>query len=483
MYIDGKWVAAEGGASQALPNPATEQVFGHAPEAGDADMQRAIAAARRSFDAGVWRRRPVEERARVLEALAEGLERRRAELCEILIGAHGCEQVTFGVNVDDPIAFLRRYAEAARSFPLDRAVLPHIGVAPAVGLSSVISGLTHRQPVGVCGLIPTWNFPLFISINKLAPALAMGCSVVVKPSPWGPLPDLLLAEILEQCDLPPGVFNVVTGSSASLGEALVASPLVDMIGFTGSAGVGRRIMAAGAATLKRLHLELGGKSALILLDDVDLDAAVGEATLATYFRAGQACALKTRVLVPRAQHDALVAKMEAFVKSSVKLGDPADPAVLLGPLIRPERRDSVLALVESGRREGAELVLGGRRPAQVERGWFVEPTIFANVRSGMRIAQEEIFGPVVCVMPYADEADALRIANDSAYGLSAGILSRDTGRAIAVAKQIRTGQVCINGGIHPSMPFGGFKQSGLGREMLEAGFESFTELQSISWAS
>jgi aldehyde dehydrogenase (NAD+) len=445
MYIDGKWVDAEAGAVHPLPNPATEELFAEVPDAGVADMQRAIAAARRCFERGAWRDRSVAERSQVLEALADGLESRREELSEILIGAHGCEQVSFGVNLDDPIAFLRRYAEAARCFPVDAPVLPHIGVAPAVGLSTVVSGMTHRHPVGVCGLIPTWNFPLFISVNKIAPALAMGCSVVVKPSPWGPLPDLLMAEILDACELPFGVYNVVTGARPELGEALVESSDVDMIGFTGSAGGGRRIMSAAGATLKRLHLELGGKSALIVLDDAEPQDVIGEAALAAYFRAGQACALKTRVLVPRSMQTALVEAMESFISSSVKVGDPCDPSVLLGPLIRPERVDAVLSLVESGRAEGARLVTGGGRPEHLARGWFVEPTLFADVSPGMRIAQEEIFGPVVSVIPYEDDADAIRIANASEYGLSGSIYTRETGRAIRMAKQIRTGQICING--------------------------------------
>jgi len=241
-------------------------------------------------------------------------------------------------------------------------------------------------------------------------------------------------------------------------------------------------MSAAGSTLKRLHLELGGKSALIVLDDAEVESVLGEAALGTYFRAGQACALKTRVLVPRAMQAEMVDGIKSFVRSSVKVGDPADPSVLLGPLIRPERVDAVLSLIESGAAEGARLVAGGGRPAHLSRGWFVEPTLFADVRPEMRIAQEEIFGPVVSVIPYDGDEEAIRIANDSEYGLSGSIHTGETGRAIEMAKQIRTGQVCINGGIHPYMPFGGFKQSGLGREMIDAGFESFTELQSISWS-
>jgi aldehyde dehydrogenase (NAD+) len=341
--------------------------------------------------------------------------------------------------------------------------------------------MTHRQPVGVCGLIPTWNFPLYVSVQKIGPAIATGCSMVMKPSPWGPLVDLLVAEVLEGCDLPPGVFNVVTGQGPELGALLAESPQVDMISFTGSHVVGKKIMQAGAATLKRLHLELGGKSALIFLDDASFESAGPIAASASYFHAGQGCAIFSRVLVPRARHDEVVEKMKSFVEGVVKIGDPSDPSVLLGPVIRSERRTAIEGHIEAGRREGAELVTGGKRPAHLKKGYFLEPTIFANVRNDTRIAREEIFGPVVSVLPYDDEADAVRIANDSELGLSGAIMTRDTAKAIAMAKQIRTGGVSVNAANNPFAPFGGFKDSGLGREGMEAGMETYTELQTIAW--
>jgi aldehyde dehydrogenase (NAD+) len=483
MYIDGKWTQAASGRSYELHDPSTEEVCALVADGGGEDAARAVAAARRSFDEGEWRNTSMRERAAIVAALGDGIAARRDELTDILVRAHGAEYATLGVNLDDPIDFARRYAEAAMSYPLDEPALPFIGVPPAVGPSMVVNGMTHRQPVGVCALIPTWNFPLFISINKVAPALAMGCSVVVKPSPWGPLPDLLLAEIVDGLGLPPGVFNVVSGSAPELGRSLVEHPDVDMISFTGSAAVGREILRGASDTMKRVHLELGGKSALIVCDDAPLDEVVAEAALAAWFRAGQACALKTRVLVPEHLHDELVDKMVAMVSSMVTVGATTDPSVLLGPLIRPQRRDAVEAMIATAQREGAKLATGGRRPASLDRGWFLEPTVLGGVTRGMEIAQEEVFGPVQCVMPYRDDDEAIAIANDSRYGLSGSVYSADTGRAIALAKRMRTGQVTINGGLHPLLPFGGFKQSGLGREMITAGFETFTELQAISWRS
>jgi aldehyde dehydrogenase (NAD+) len=483
MYIDGRFTPAASGRSYELLNPATEEVCAVVADGGVEDAARAVAAARRTFDDGAWRNTPVRDRAAVVAALGVGIAARRDELTDILVRAHGAEHATLGVNLDDPIDFARRYAEAATTYPIDEPALPFIGVPPAVGPSMVVNGMTHRQPVGVCALVPTWNFPLFISMNKIAPALAMGCSVVVKPSPWGPLPDLVVAEILDGLGVPPGVFNVVSGASPDLGRSLVEHPGVDMISFTGSAAVGRDILRGASDTMKRVHLELGGKSALIVCDDAPLDEVVAEAALAAWFRAGQACALKTRVLVPEHLHDELVDRMVELVTSIVKVGDPGDPSVLLGPLIRPQRRDAVEAMLATAQEQGAKVATGGGRPAGLDRGWFLEPTVLAGVRRDMEIAAEEVFGPVQCVMPYRDVDEAIEIANDSRYGLSGSVYSADTGRAIALAKRMRTGQVTINGGLHPLLPFGGFKQSGVGREMIAAGFDTFTELQAISWRS
>src|SRR5207249_368484 len=346
----------------------------------------------------------------------------------------------------------------------------------------VSSAIVYRQPAGVCGLIPTWNFPLFVTVQKLGPALATGCTMVFKPSPYGPLINLLLAEIVAEADLPPGVVNFVTGESNAIAETLVSDPRIDKVSFTGSVATGKKILAAAAATLKRVHLELGGKSVAIFLDTDDLDVIAPQAASPAFFHAGQGCAMTTRVLVPREAHDHLVQKMVDFVRGVVKVGDPADPSTFLGPVIRDERRRKIEEYIESGKQEGAVLAHGGGRPKDLPHGYFLEPTIFCGVPNHIRIAQEEIFGPVVAVLPFRDADEAIRIANDSTYGLGGMIFSRDMARAIELAKRIRTGAVWINNGINLiDTPFGRFKESGIGRERGRLGMEEYTELQQISW--
>jgi len=482
MYIDGKWVDAEGGATYALPNPATEQTVGIAPDATRADMKRAIAAARRAFDDGPWPRTSVADRARMLRRIHDVLERRKDEFRELLVSAHAAEYMTHGVQLDTAIAQIHNYADLVQRFEFEE-LLPPASAMTAVGPKLVNASAFH-QPVGVCGLIPTWNFPLFVTAQKIGPALAMGCTMVIKPSPWGPLIDLLLAEVIEECEVPAGVYNVVSGQSPELGIELTDSPLVDKISFTGSVETGKKVMQACGRSLKRVHLELGGKSAQIVLDDFPLDAAAPGAASPTYFHAGQGCAITTRVLVQKNRHDELVDKMASFVNGFVKIGDPSDPSVILGPVIREERRGAIEAYIASGREQGAELVTGGGRPDDLPQGYFVQPTIFANVKNDMRIAQEEIFGPVVSVIPFEDEDDAIRIANDSSFGLFGGILTNDTAKGLAMAKRIRVGGVTINGATNLlHAPFGGFKESGIGREGGMYGLREFTEIQMLAWPS
>ena len=480
MYIDGKWVDAASGATTALPNPATEETVAIVPDAGREDMQRAILAARRAFDEGPWPKSNKHERARVLHQIADGIEQRKEEFRQVLVAAHATEYLTHQVQLDTPIQLLRHYADLALRFEFEE-LLPVESLATPMG-PMVVTSMAYRQPVGVCGMIPTWNFPLFVSVQKLVPALATGCTMVFKPSPFGPLVDLLLAEVVEQSDLPAGVYNVVCGESHELGMELTESPYIDKLSFTGSVSTGKRVMEAASRTLKRVHLELGGKSALIILDDCELGATAPGAASPTYFHAGQGCAMHTRVLVGRARHDELLENMSGFVKNFVKVGDPADPKVILGPVIREERRQSIERYIESGQEQGADLVCGGGRPKDLSKGYFLEPTIFGNVRNDMRIAQEEILGPVVSVIPFEDEEDAVRIANDSSYGLSGGILTNDTTKALAMAKRLRTGGVMINNAnnlLHA--PFGGFKESGIGREGGMWGMHEYTEVQAINW--
>jgi aldehyde dehydrogenase (NAD+) len=470
-YIDGRWREPLSGRRYGLPNPATGEPYGEAPDGSREDMRDAIAAARRALDEGPWRKAGPAERARVLARLADELERRKEDLRQALIGAHGATGSTHAVQLELPLSQLRACADLVLRFPFEEPLPSPAGVR----------SLLLRQPVGVCGLLPTWNFPLYVSLQKVAPALGAGCTVVVKPSPLGPLVDLILAEAIEACDLPPGVFNVVVGESDDLGRELCESPLVDKISFTGSTATGKRILEAAARTCKRVHLELGGKSAVLVLDDADLDAALPAIAAPAYFHAGQGCALRTRVLVSRRRHDDLVQRLRAFL-GRIRVGDPADPAVALGPLIREERRQAVRSHIAAGVAEGATLVAGGDRPAHLPHGYFVEATLFAGVTNEMRIAREEIFGPVLCVLPYDDEDDAVRIANDSRYGLAGGILTPDIERGLALARRLRVGGVSIGSASNPHVaPFGGWKESGLGREGGTFGIAEFTEVQSLTW--
>jgi acyl-CoA reductase-like NAD-dependent aldehyde dehydrogenase len=297
------------------------------------------------------------------------------------------------IQIEQPIQLLRNYAELARTFEFEEPLPPRVSQT-MVG-TQVNVGIVNRQPAGVCGLIPTWNFPMFVAAQKLGPALATGCTMVFKPSPWGPLVNLFLAEVIAEADLPPGVVNFVTGQSTAISETLVSDPRIDKVSFTGSVATGKKIMEAAAKTLKRVHLELGGKSVAIFLDTDNLDMIAPQAASPTFFHAGQGCAMTTRVLIPRDAHDALVQKMVDFVRGMVKIGDPADPSTFLGPVIRDERRQKIEEYIESGKKEGAVLAHGGGRPKDLPRGYFLEPTIFCDVPNHIRIAQEEIFGPVV----------------------------------------------------------------------------------------
>ena len=480
MYVGGRWVDAEGGATYAVQNPATEDGVALVPDASAADVGRAVEASRVAFDEGPWPTTPLAERVDVLHRIADVIERRKEEFREVLVAASGAEFVTHTQQLESPIQLIRNYAELASRYPFEE-LLPLVEQPTPAG-ANLVSSLLVRQPVGVCALIPTWNFPLWVTAQKFAPALVAGCTAVVKPSPWGPLVDLMIAEVVDEVGLPPGVLNVVCSERPEVGPALVEDARVDMVSFTGSNATGMRIMESVAKNLTRVHLELGGKSALLVLDDYDLDAAVPSAASPTFFHAGQGCAMTTRVLVHRSRHDELVSKMASFVENIVKVGDPADPSVMLGPVIRSERRAAIEEIIASGTEQGADLVTGGGRPGHLERGWFVEPTIFGNARADMRIAREEIFGPVVAVIPFDDEDHAVRIANDSDYGLFGGILSNDKPRAIELAKRIRTGGVSINSAINSfQKPSGGFKHSGIGRENGRFGLEEYTELQVVMW--
>ncbi|HEV7760554.1 MAG TPA: aldehyde dehydrogenase family protein [Acidimicrobiales bacterium] len=480
MLVDGALVDADSGATFANVNPATEEVIGQVADGTAAEMGRAIAAARRAFDETAWSTDRAFRR-RCLEQLQEGLEAEREELREQLILEVGCPRmITNGPQLDGPLDGALRYpAKLIDEFPWETELAD--GPDP-MGRSNVRR--VWKEPVGVVGAIVPWNFPFEVTLNKLGQALATGNTVVLKPAPDTPWNATLIGRVIaERTDIPAGVVNVVTSSDHLVGEELTLSPQVDLISFTGSTAVGRQIMEKGAATMKRAFLELGGKSATIVLDDADLD----EATLvgmAVCYHAGQGCAIPTRMLLPRSRYDEGVEKLRGLL-SVAPYGDPQRPDVMMGPLISAKQRDRVLGYIEMGVAEGATLALGGGRPAAHPKGWYVEPTMFVDVDNGMAIAQEEIFGPVLVVIPYDGDDDAVRIANESAYGLAGGVYSGSLDRSLAVAHRIRAGMVSVNGGapVGPDMPFGGYKHSGIGRQNGISGFEQYLETKSVAWPS
>jgi len=471
LLVDGRLVAT--GRTFASINPATGETVGWAPDATVADAEAAVAGARRAFDETAWPT-DVELRVRCLDQLHQALTDHKEELRELTIAEVGAPRMlTYSAQLDEPIELVRYFADLLRRYPLSE----DLG-------ETEIRGQRHRRWVekeaaGVVAAIIAYNYPTQLALAKLAPALAAGCTVVLKGAPDTPLVTLALAELIaEHTDIPAGVVNVLTSSEVAVGELLTTHPGVDMVTFTGSTPTGRRIMQAAAATVKRVFLELGGKSAMILLDDADFAAASMFAAFTICSHAGQGCALTSRLLVPREHHDAIVDQV-AVQMGRVRYGDPADAKTFMGPLISERQRDKVDAMVQRAVEAGATLVTGGKR---VDPGFFYLPTLLAGVDPASEIAQEEVFGPVLAVIPYDDDDDAVRIANGSIYGLSGAVHSRDQERAIAVARRIRTGTFSINGGNYfcPDAPFGGFKQSGIGREMSAAGLEEFLERKTFA---
>jgi aldehyde dehydrogenase (NAD+) len=471
MLIDGKLVGAE--RTYPTINPATGQVLGHAPDASVADARAAIAAARRAFDTTTWPA-DAEFRARCLRQLHEALVAHKEELRELTILDVGAPRmITYGAQLDEPIEIVRYYAELLPAFPLTE----DIGELEFRGQRH--HRWIEKEPVGVVAAIIGYNYPTQLALAKLAPALAAGCTVVLKAAPDTPLITLALAELIAaHTDIPAGVVNVLSSSSVEVGEELTTSPDVDAVTFTGSTATGRRIMAAASATVKRVFLELGGKSALVALDDADLMAVAQVAAFAICSHAGQGCAIPSRVIVPRDRVDQVVA-MIAGMMARVTYGDPADPQVYMGPLISERQRDKVDGLVRRAVEAGATLVTGGER---VSPGYFYTPTLLAGVDPDSEIAQHEVFGPVQVVIAHDGDDDAVAIANNSIYGLSGAVYSASEERALAVARRIRTGTLGVNGGawFGPDAPFGGFKQSGLGREMGKDGLEEFLEHKTLA---
>ncbi|PXX70740.1 aldehyde dehydrogenase (NAD+) [Nocardia tenerifensis] len=477
LLIGGKLV--EGGDGLfATVDPATEEVLGHAANANAADLDAAVAAARTAFDETDWSRDHAF-RAHCLEQLRTALQSHIEELRELTIAEAGAPAMfTRGPQLEGPVADLAYSASLAETYSWET----DLGLASPMGIQT--RRVLRREPVGVVGAITPWNFPHQITFAKLGPALAAGNTVVLKPAPDTPWCAAAVGAIVaEETDLPPGVLNIVTSADHGLGARLTEHPLVDLISFTGSTETGRAVMRGAATTLKKAFLELGGKSACIVLDDADLAAACAVAAFSVCVHAGQGCAINTRLLVPRAAYDEAV-RAAAATLGGIVPGDPADPRTVCGPLISARQRARVERYLEIAEAEGGRIVVGGGRPKGRERGFFVEPTLIADVPNTATVAREEIFGPVLVVIPYDGDDDAIRLANDSPYGLSGSVWGTDPERIRRVTEGVRTGTLSVNGGVWYSAdaPFGGYKQSGIGREMGVAGFEEYLETKLIATA-
>lgn len=477
LFIDGKLVAGSAGTFPTI-NPATEEVLGVAADANADDMDRAIEAARRAFDDTDWSTN-TELRVRCVRQLQQAMTKLVEELREITIAEVGAPRMlTSAAQLEGPVADLSFCADTAENYEWTT----DLGIASPMGIK------THRrlarEAVGVVGAITPWNFPHQINLAKLGPALAAGNTVVLKPAPDTPWCAAVLGEIIaEHTDIPAGVVNIVTSSDHSVGALLSKDPRVDMVSFTGSTATGRSVMADGSATLKKVFLELGGKSAFVVLDDADLAGACSMSAFTAAMHAGQGCAITTRLVVPRERYDEAV-DAAAATMAGIKPGDPDDAGTVCGPLISARQRDRVQGYLDSAIAEGGRFAAGGGRPADRDKGFFIEPTVIAGLDNNATAAREEIFGPVLTVIAHDGDDDAVRIANDSPYGLSGTVFSADPERAAGIAARFRVGTVNVNGGVWYSadMPFGGYKQSGIGREMGLAGFEEYLEIKAIATA-
>jgi acyl-CoA reductase-like NAD-dependent aldehyde dehydrogenase len=462
LYIDGGWRKASG-AIEVL-SASTEEAIGSIPEGTVDDVNAAVDAAGRAFPG--WSETPVAERADWLDKIAGALKERTEQIARTVAMEVGSPiSIATSIQAGLPVAVTGSYAKLAREAKFEQEI----------GNSLVV-----REAAGVAGAITPWNYPLHQIMAKVAPALAAGCTVVLKPSELAPLNAMLLAEACMAIGLPAGVLNIVTGYGPVVGEAIASHPHVDMVSFTGSVRAGKRVATLAAETIKRVTLELGGKSACVILDDAPFEKAIPSGARNAMLNSGQTCSAWTRMLVPRARQQEAT-DLAASAVNGLKIGDPLDAGTRLGPLISATQRERVEGYIAKGKSEGAKLIAGGGRPAAFSKGYFVEPTVFADVKSKMTIAQEEIFGPVLSILPYDSEAAAVEIANDTIYGLAGGVWSGDADRAMRVARQMRTGQVDINGGrYNPLAPFGGYKQSGIGRELGVFGLEEYLQVKSIA---
>jgi aldehyde dehydrogenase (NAD+) len=464
VYIDGAWVPSAGTGSINVINSSTEEVMGTVPEGSRDDVDKAVAAAKAAFPA--WAATSPDERAKYCTRIAEGLMGRMDELATLVSQEVGMvKTLSMLVQVGLPMNTFQTMASVVEGFEFE---------------SKVGSSLIVREPVGVVGAITPWNYPLHQIAAKVAPALAAGCTVVLKPSEIAPLNAFVLADVIHDIGLPPGVFNLVSGPGPVVGEAIAAHPDVDMVSFTGSTRAGKRVAELASARVARVALELGGKSANVILDDADLKRAVTDGVGKAFLNSGQTCSALTRMVVPRSKL-AEVEEIAAAAAESYTVGDPFADDTKLGPLVSRAQYDRVQGYIQKGIDEGAKLIAGGPgKPEGKEQGFFVKPTVFSEVRNDMVIAQEEIFGPVLSIVPYDTEDEAVTIANDTVYGLAGGVWAGDKDKALAIARQLRTGQVEVNGGsFNPLAPFGGYKQSGLGREYGTFGLEEFLEVKSL----
>jgi phenylacetaldehyde dehydrogenase len=472
LWINGQWCDPKAGASVDILDPATGSVIAQCPLGDAQDVDEAVKAARRSFETRVWRGLPPAERARIMWRFADLVEANSAELETLEILNNGMPIPLAKYSTSCCAQWLRHFAG------LTTQIYGKNASAAVSGGSSELHAYTSSEPIGVAGLISPWNGPILNFTLKIAPALAAGCSVVVKPSELTPLTALWLAELGGQAGIPPGVLNVVPGLGTVAGQALVDHPDVDKISFTGSTAVGKNVVRGAAANLKRVTLELGGKSPCIVFDDADMDVAIPGAGLAIFLNTGQICSAGSRLYVQKKSFDKVVEGV-AKMATQLKVGSGLDPDTMLGPLISERQRHRVQSYIDSGREGGAEVVTGGASIAG--KGFFVQPTVFANARADLKIVREEIFGPVVVATPWDDLDDLVRIANDTRYGLGAGIYTSNLSKAHRVAARLQSGSVWINGyGVmHPAVPFGGYKESGWGREMGMEGLEAYLERKSV----
>lgn len=462
-YYDGAWQSSMGSETISVISSATEQEVARVPRGTVEDVDRAVKSAKRAFDG--WSKLGVEERAQWLEKLSAAMKTRVPQIAEAIAHEVGTA-IGFATKVqaEFPIMMIGMNAKFIREAKLEEEI----------GNSLVI-----KEPIGVVGCVTPWNYPLHQVVCKIAPALAAGCTVVLKPAEMAPLSAFMLAEAAHEIGLPGGVLNIVSGSGRVVGEAIVGHPDVDMVSFTGSLQAGRRIASVAGDGIKKVCLELGGKSAFVVLEDAPFDKAIPAGVNNCMQNSGQTCSAWTRMLVPRAKQDEAIELAKGQL-AKLTLGDPFDKSTRLGPLASAAQRDTVLNYIDAGKKEGATLIAGGGRPSSLSKGYYVEPTIFADVDNKMTIAQEEIFGPVLSIIPYDSEAEAISIANDSDYGLAGGVWAGTPERALVVAKQLRTGQVDINGGRFNALaPFGGYKKSGIGREIGPLAIEEFFQLKSI----